>query len=377
MTQNNSQETVNKDQEIVISNNVTKNILDKYEVESITQEEFEKREQKSTDESAVNENQQVNNDNEVVEVDITDNDLKVLADAGVTEESLEGKTLAEIKQIVIDNTPKQEAQVSQDQEVVISDTLAESLSAQYPFAKNLKGKSLNEVMEIIQNQNSYITQLEQRKNANVNDQNSNSQQISKTSDETSLSESEVIDLLNLRPEEATKKINEMIQANGKKVAETVFDEKIKNYLPNIDKVNQVAVEQEKKIFFESLGSKLPKGTDPKAVFDGWMAENKSKLSMEEKKALVANPNLLIKLVSNDHNFKTTSTEKQKIEVNNGQTIKKATYENLRKLLKSNQGSGAVFNFQRTNSNSNDLSRDENAPENPMIDNILKKYEKEA
>lgn len=370
------QETVVKDQEIVISNGVTKNILDKYEVESITQEDFNEREQKLKNESAVAESQQVNND-EVVEVDITDNDLKVLAEAGITEESLEGKTLAEIKQIVIDNSPEQVDEPTQDQNVVISDTLAESLSAQYPFAKNLKGKSLNEVMEIIQDQNSYITKLEQQKNKGVDEQKSNSQQISKPSDETEVSQSEVIDLLSLKPEEATKRINEMIKANGTKVAETVFDERIKNYLPNIDKVNQVAIEQEKKAFFVSLGSKLPKGTDPTQVFEGWMAENKSKLSKSEKEALVTNPTLLIKLVSNDYNFRTTSTEKQKNEVNAGQTIKKATYENLRKLLKSNQGSGAVFNFQRKNSSSTDLSKDEKAPENPVIDHILQKYENQS
>jgi len=375
MTEN-SQETVNNDQEIVISNPVTKNILDKYEVKSITQEEFDKREQKSatTEQSAVIEEQQVNN-NEVVDVDITDNDLQVLADAGITEESLEGKTIAEIKQIVVDNTKQVETKSTQDQDVVISDALAESLSAKYPFAKNLKGKSLNEVMEIIQDQNSYITKLEQRKpDTNVNEQNSNSQKISNTS-ATEVSESEVVDLFNLEPAEATKKINEMIQANGKKVAESVFDEKIKNYLPNIEKVNAVAVEQEKKQFFSTLGSSLPKGSDPEIVFNDWMKVNKDKLSQAEKQALVANPNLLIKMVSNDYNFKTTSAEKIKAEVNTGQTIKKQTYDNLRKLLKSNQGSGAVFNFNRKNSSSKDLSKDETVAENPIVDTILDKWEK--
>lgn len=370
-----TQETVNTDQEIVISNPVTKNILDKYEVKSITQEEFDKREQKSKDESAVIEEQQVSNDEAEVEVSITDDDLNVLANAGITEESLDGKTVAEIKQIVIDNTPEQVAKPTQDQPVIISDAMAESLSAKYPFAKNLKGKSIDEVMEIIQNQNSYITTLEQRKSdAVVTETKTNSQQISNTS-ETEISQEEVVDLFNLTPEEAQKKINEMIKANGKKVAEQVFDEKIKNYLPNMEKVNQVAMEQEQKQFYSQLGSNLPKGADPQAVFNDWLKVNKPKLSKAEAEALITNPNLLIKIVSDEYNLKTTSAEKIKNEVNVGSTIKKQTFENLKKALQTNRGSGAVFNFSRKNSNSKDLSQDEQVADNPIVDTILDKWEK--
>lgn len=371
-----TQETVNADQEIVISNPVTKNILDKYEVKSITQEEYDKREQNSTnEESAVVVEQQVNKDESAVEVNITDDDLKILSEAGIAEESLDGKTIAEIKQIVIDNTPKQVEQSTQEQSVIISDAMAESLSAKYPFAKNLKGKSMDEVMEIIQNQNSYITSLEQRKSdAVATETKTNSQQISNTSD-TEISKDEVVDLFNLSPEEAQKKINEMIQANGKKVAEAVFDEKIKNFLPNIEKVNQVAIEQEQKQFYSELGSKLPKGANAEQVFGDWIKVNKPKLSKSEAQALITNPNLLIKIVSDEYNLKTTSAEKIQNEVTTGQTIKKQTYENLKKALQVNRGAGAVFNFSRKNSSSKDLSKDEQVAENPVVDVILDKWEK--
>lgn len=371
-----TQETVDtQDQEIVVGNPVTNSILDKYGVKSITQEEFDKREQKPSGESAVVEEQQVNEDEAEVEVNITDNDLKVLADAGITEESLDGKTVAEIKQIVIDNTPEQVTKPTQDQPVIISDAMAESLSAKYPFAKNLKGKSIDEVMEIIQNQNSYITSLEQRKSDTVvAETKNNSQQISNTSD-TEISKDEVVDLFNLTPEEAQKKINEMIQANGKKVAEAVFDEKIKNFLPNIEKVNAVAQEQEKKLFFSQLSGSLPKGANAEQVFNDWMKVNKPKLSKQEAVALVANPNLLIKIVSDEYNLKTTSAEKIQNEVTTGQTIKKQTYENLKKALQVNRGAGAVFNFSRKNSSSKDLSKDEQVAENPVVDTILDKWEK--
>lgn len=370
-----TQETVDtKDQEIVISNPVTKNILDKYDVKSLTQEEFDEREQKVETVSAVNEEQQVTKTTEDV-VDITDNDLQILSEAGITEESLEGKTLAEIKQIVIDNTPEQVEKPTQDQPVIISDAMAESLSAKYPFAKNLKGKTIDEVMEIIQNQNSYITSLEQRKpDAVATDTNSNSQKISNTSD-TEISKDEVVDLFNLSPEEAQKKINEMIEARGEKVAGKVFDEKIKNYLPNIEKVNAVAIEQEKKLFLSQLSNSLPKGVNSEQVLSDWMKVNKPKLSKSEAQALVANPNLLIKIVSDEYNLKTTSAEKIKNEVDTGQTIKKQTYENLKKALKTNRGNGDVFNFSRKHSSSKDLSKDETVADNPVVDHILDKWEK--
>lgn len=370
-----TQETVDtKDQEIVISNPVTKNILDKYDVKSLTQEEFDEREQKVETVSAVNEEQQVTKTTEDV-VDITDNDLQILSEAGITEESLEGKTLAEIKQIVVDNTPEQVEKPTQDQPVIISDAMAESLSAKYPFAKNLKGKTIDEVMEIIQNQNSYITSLEQRKpDAVATDTNSNSQKISNTSD-TEISKDEVVDLFNLSPEEAQKKINEMIEARGEKVAGKVFDEKIKNYLPNIEKVNAVAIEQEKKLFLSQLSNSLPKGVNSEQVLSDWMKVNKPKLSKSEAQALVANPNLLIKIVSDEYNLKTTSAEKIKNEVDTGQTIKKQTYENLKKALKTNRGNGDVFNFSRKHSSSKDLSKDETVADNPVVDHILDKWEK--
>lgn len=372
-----TQETVEqKDQEIVISNDVTKKILDKYDEVSITQEEFGKREQNSEEDSAVIEEQQVT-ETEEVDVDITDDDLKVLSDAGITEDKLDGKTLAEIKQMVVDNTKQVKTKVETQESIIISDALADSLSAQYPFAKNLKGKTLNEVMEIIQNQNSYITSLEQQKkvDTNVTDRNTNSQTNLQTGDQTQeLTQEEVIDLLSLKPDEATKLINEMIKKNGEQIAGKVFDEKIKQYMPDLNKVNQMTIENEKKMFFEQLGNSLPKGTDPKTAFDGWMSANKTKLSTEEKQALTQNPNLLIRLIAKEHTLNVTSAEKNDLQTNQDKTIKTQTYEKLRALLKQNRGSGQVFNFARKNSSSQDLSRDENEPENPVIDKILQKYE---
>lgn len=374
MTQDNNQETVKKDQELVVGNSVTKNILAKYEVDVVTQEELDEREQNSANEnSAVNENQQVTSNDEVV--DITDDDLKILADAGVTEEQLSGKTLAEIKQIVVDNKPEQVAKSTQDQSVVISDALADSLSAKYPFAKNLRGKTLEEVMDIIQNQNSYITTLEQRKSndASANETKSNSQQISQTNDQ--LTQQEVIDILNLDPAEATKRINQMIMDGSKKVAESVVDQKLKEYLPAFNKLQELQVENEKKNFFSVLGGQLPKGSDPQVVFEQWKKDTMNQFTKEEKMALVSNPALMIKIIAKDYNLKKTSTEKNQLESNQNQTIKKQTYENLVKLIKQskNTGNNAVFNFPRKNTGDTNLS-EEGTSANPVIDKILEKYE---
>lgn len=358
----NKQETA-KSQETVVGNEVTNKILDRYGVKTVTQDQIDNGEKDiQKDVPAVEDQAQVKeNDEETIE--LSEAELQALEESGIPEEELSGKTMKEIKALAVDKLPKQDTK-SQDQKVIISDSYADQLSAKFPFAKNLRGKSLEEVMEIIQNQNSYITSLEQRKGENKSEPIINNKQ--ETEDEVS-EDSDVLDILTMKPEDATKKINDLIA----KRANDIFEKKFKEALPNIEPLQKASQEALANQFYQELGSQLPEGTDPKVAFDNWKSANED-MSREEKMALAQNPSLLIKLISKEYALDTTSKKTKEMEKSANTEMKKKTYENLRKLLKDSQklGSNATFNYKRKGSEELSIDDETGDPAKDMMGKII-------
>lgn len=354
-----------KSQETVVGNEVTNKILDRYGVKAVTQDELKKREEETSNSTpAVTQVEQVKEDDGTIT--LSEEELQALEASGIPEEELSGKTMKEIKALASDKLPKQEK--SQEQKIIISDSYADQLSAKFPFAKSLKGKSMDEVMDIIQKQNSYITTLETAKKKNKSEEIINNDL---KTDDDGTGDNQVLDLLTLKPDEATKKLNDLVNERASKIAGDIFDKKIKEMLPNIEPLQQASQEAIAKQFYEELGSNLPEGADPKAVMDEWKKANEG-MSREEKVALVENPTLLIKLISKEYALKTNNFDKKKIEEDANKEVKKKTYENLRKLLKNSQtlGSNATFNVKRKSSEIEGLDEDSGDPAKDMMSKII-------
>jgi len=363
---NNTQETA-KSQETVVGNSVTNKILDRYGIKAVTQDEIEKREEETNNSTPAVTNQEQVASNVDESINLSEEELQALEASGIPEEELSGKTMKEIKALALDKLPKQEK--SQEQKIVISDSYADQLSAKFPFAKNLKGKSMDEVMDIIQKQNTYITNLEQQKRKNKSEEIINNN--SDNNDEGTVGEDQVLDLLTLKPEEATKRLNALIADKAGKIAGDIFDQKLKEVLPNIEPLQQASQEAIAKQFYSELGAQLPEGTDPKQALADWKQAN-TDMSDSEKMALVENPNLLIKLISKEYTLKTNNFDKKKLEEDANKEVKKKTYENLRKLLKNSQnlGSNAKFNVKRKSSEVDGLEGDTGDPAVDMMSKII-------
>ena len=381
MSEPNKQETAKGQEPVVIANDVTKNILNKYGVNSVTQDEIDNREENAGDagNSAVVDNEQVVDGNDEL-IDITDAELEALAKADVTEEDLNDLTLEEIKAKASDliNATGDTKVTQEPEKVVISDQYAEQLAQQYPFAKSLKGKTLEEVMEIIQNQNSYITTLEKNKEKaepDATDDTDNNSQLTKTNGKVTAQD--VIKLFDPTrdPEEVAEELNKLLgnRSVDQSTIDKLVEDKLRAVLPNLQGLQQASLEQEKKDFFTALGKQLPEGSNPEQVFEQWKKDN-ANLSKEEKLALVNNPKLMMKIIAQEHNLKTTSTEKKKIEDGKNKEIKTKTYDNLKKLLKSGRNtSTARFNFPRESSTTQANETEEETPAEQMIGKIVDKY----
>lgn len=381
----------------VVGNEITKKILSNHGVENVvTQDELEgNREQKSTeekpdvvnriDDSAVNkENEQVDNNQDDVS-GITEADVEILEKAGITEESLAGKTFKEIKDMANDLNKEQVTSVENTQDlskVVISNEEADRLALQFPFAKNLRGKTMDQVIEIIQNQNSYITTLEQQKKSDNQEVDSSNKQNSET-EPFKLTGDDVTKLLDptRNPDEVAEDLATIIQkaveadrAKNQMDMEAV----VKKAIPNIDKLQETANAQVREQFIGQIQQNLPEGIDAKEVFNQWKVANKN-MPKEEKLALVQNPNLFIKTVSDDFNLKRISVEKKSIEETKDKEIKKQTYNNIRKLLKDSQklGNATVFQFPREHSKSKNLGEQDGTESEKMVGSIIDKWMKKV
>lgn len=357
-------------QEPILVNDATKGILERQGITNvITQEELDKREKDIDSNTVVNtvkdainkpaedEGQQVNkaevNDESIV--DLTEAEFEALERAGVTEEQILGNddsTLAQIKELAQNQLKKeQDAKPSQDQNsMVISGEYAEQLALTYPFAKSLKGKTMEDVMGILSKQNSYITGLENSKgvkNDETDIDNTNSQT---DKSDTDLLDEEVVDLLNLTPEEATKQLKALAQKMAKAVTQEEVAKEVKKLLPNLEGLQEVSNERYETQFYTELGTGLPEGTDPKEVVKNWKEVNKD-MPNESKLALANNMPLLITTIQDSYNLGKLSKENTQLKETKNSEVKKQTYDKVKELIKASKKLGmhnGQFNFKRKN-----------------------------
>lgn len=364
-------------QDPILVNDATKGILERQGItNTITQEELDKREKDTKPNTVVNtiadaiskpaetELKQVDtvkvNDQSKEKVDITEVEFGALERAGITEEQIldSDGTLTQIKELAQTQLKKEQDEGTvikpietkpQDQTpMVISDAYAEQLALTYPFAKSLKGKTMEDVMSILSEQNRHISRLENSagtvKDANGIDKN-NSQIDNSDKD---LSNDEVIDFLNLTPEEAGKKLKSLMKATADSVTSEKVATEIKKLLPNLEGLQTFSDEQIEKQFYNAVAEQLPNDTDAKKVVEDWKKVN-VEMSNKSKKSLADNVELLITTITNDHKLGKLNSENTQLTKDFSSEVKSATFAKVRELIKKSKSLGvhnAQFNFKR-------------------------------
>ena len=356
-------------QEPILVNDATKGILERQGITNvITQEELDKREKDVDPNTVINtvkdaiskpaetEEQQVKKaevNNESI-VDLTEAEFEALERAGVSEEDIlnnPDSTLGQIKELAQNQLKKEQEEVkpSQDESsMVISDEYAERLALTYPFAKSLKGKTMEDVMKIVSEQNQYITKIENSKGIKDDKTDIDNTNSQTDNTETDLSDEEVVDLLNLSPEEATKKLKVLARQMAKAVTQEEVAKEVKKLLPNLEGLQQASNEQFEVQFFTELSSQLPDGVDAKQVMVDWKEKNMS-MPNESKLALANNADLLITTVANAYNLGHLSKENTAIKKNQNSEVKKQAYDKVKELIKQSKTFGVnngQFNFKR-------------------------------
>ena len=305
-------------------------------------------------------------------VTLTEDDLKALEDAGIDEESLDGKTIEEIKIIAQDSGKKQVVDETIQEQTSVSEE--EALKAG-GFAGNLIGKTSAELLEIINNQNSYIgTQNEKLANPEKpKEVVSLNQQNLDTEDSTEKETNTAVDLLHLSPEEQEKRLNEIIDKRADARAEKILRDS-----PEMESVREQAGKNHMVEFHTYLGKQLPEDVSTpeqaEKVFDAWKVAVKDTYTDDELRALAKTPNVLITLISDHY----TINHKQVVESDSvtKKVVKKSgeqTFQRIRSMLKDAPAGQAKFNFKRKASedNESDLDSKEGSDSQQMIGRILK------
>jgi hypothetical protein len=354
--------TEDKSQEPIVGNEVTNKILERYGVDTTTQDKVVESEKESKEEApAINTIAQVEKDKETVT--LTDEDFELLNKAGITEESLDGKTIEEIKEIAQGNKQEQETDTISQDPIVITDEMVKT----FGFAKNLVGKTIQDVFQAIDNQNAYISTLEQQKAKPVESTNKQTND-NKEVEETSKS----FDLLGLSPDEQSKAIDARVEQMANKIVE----EKLAKLIPDIAPIQEQVVQNTVKDFYTTLGTQLPdlpEGVSPEKVFEDWKKREADSMPEDELRGLAKTPNALIKLVAQDYSLRTTTKKVDDLNKTTDDAVKDQSYDRLKLALTNskNLGSGAKFNFSRDPRNeNNDLESDEGTEEQKMIGRIV-------
>lgn len=372
-----------------ISNDMTRKILERNNVKTVAQDvktvDSEKKDADTVADPAkkTDVNEQASKQEQTVT--ITEDDVKALELAGIDEESLDGKTIAEIKVIAQDASKKQESNdnASQDQTNVSEE---EALKAG-GFAGNLIGKTSAELLEIINNQNAYIgTQNEKLSNPTVKKDDSVdslNQQNLNTNDVDTDTENKAVDLLGLSPEEQQKQIALIIKKE--------VDAGIKKGLqesPELDTVREQTRKNQMTEFHTTLGDTLPEDiTTPeqaKVVFEAWKTATKDKYTTAELKALAQTPNVLITLISDHYRInnkvapKKETTTVKKDNDNTSKVVKKAeteSYQRMRSMIANAPSGESKFNFKRkaVEDNESDLLSKDGTESQQMMGRILEKH----
>jgi hypothetical protein len=370
--QREAKKEANQEQPIVV-NDLTSNILERHGYNDITaQDKGDKGDQESTSKKeeeapAVNTIEQATDKDE--EVTFTDEDFDSLEAKGITEADLEGKTMQEIKELAQGGKEIQAgADTSTQGQAIITDEQIEQLALVYPFAKSLKGKTLNDVMEIVTKQNQYITQLEQQRKEPVE----STKQSKNNKPEEEIEEITELDLLNLSPEEQIKKLKALVRQELKGSVK----EEVSEVLPDLTPLEEQAIKTHQTNFYNAIKAELPdlpEGVTPEKVFADWKADYSKDRTTEQMAELAKTPDTLITLITTDYQLRQLKAGKKEV-AEDGKEVKLTNLANARKLLiNSNKlGSGAKFNFKRKSdqSQNEELLSEEGTASEIMAGKIL-------
>lgn len=359
-----------------VSNDMTRKILERNDVKSTAQDVKKVDSEKKVDDTdpakKTETNEQVVKQEQTVT--LTEDDIVALETAGIDEQSLDGKTVEEIKVIAQDAKTKQEANdnPSQDQ-ITVSEEDALKAGG---FAGNLIGKSPAELLEIINNQNSYIgeqnTKLSKPEEKVVDSLN---QQNLRTEDIKTNTDKKAVDLLGLSPEEQQKELAQLIKKEVETGIKKGLDES-----PELISARKQYRANELTEFHTSLSNMLPEDIktpeQAKKVFDEWTVSTKADYTIDDLKALAKTPNVLITLIS-DH-YKINNKVTPVVENKDGKTnkavkkIESKSYQSMRTMIKNAPAGESKFNFKRkaVEDNESDLTSNNGTEEQQMIGRIL-------
>ena len=356
-----------------VSNDMTRSILRNNNFEVPTQDVVIKDgDKKDKTESAKIENEEQVEEKEVVA--ITEDDIKVLEEAGISEESLDGKTISEIKVIAQDAREKQTTVVDDSTQGQPTVSIEDATKVG-GFAGNLIGKTPVELLEIINNQNSHIGTLSEKKSTKEVDS-LNQQNLNIEDDDTDASQ-EAVDLLSLPAKEQAIHLAKIIKEQ--------VDAGIKEGLSKSPELESARVQASKAHLVEFhtvLGKALPEDiTTPEQaeeVFNKWKVAVKDTYTKKELQALAQTPNVLITLISDHYklNNKVIPPVK-KDDKNTDKAVKKSesqSYQRMRSMIEKAPAGETKFNFKRKaiEDNESDLLSAEGSEEQQMIGRILER-----
>lgn len=219
---------------------------------------------------------------------VSEDDLLLLADKGLTDSDLEGKTVEEVAELVkTHKTPEQPTTEQQQPSPVVTVTqeMADKIGG---IAKSFVGKSAEDLLVAMQNQQAYISKLEAEKTKQPELTTKEQNAIAKEMGE--------IDLLDADPEEQTKKIADIVSkvtdGKSKKDIEAIVQKVIRETIPNIEEIKRVATERTTDQFLKEIESGLPEGYKASDEIVHFKADKN--LSQEEVKFYMQYPERLIK-----------------------------------------------------------------------------------
>lgn len=161
--------------------------------------------------------------------EISDDDIALLLEAGLTEQELTAKSVEEIQQLIEEKKRGQQ----KPSPLTITQDIAEQLGG---IAKSFVGKDVTELFKALDEQNSYIGKLSARLKQLETELNSKSQ-------------TQNVEVKGKSKEELLG----MLQADElEKVVEKVLSKR----LPNIEKLKEVAIQEQQQIILNNIQSQL-------------------------------------------------------------------------------------------------------------------------
>lgn len=366
-----------KDQEPVETSDVTAKILERHGVKTVSQDQDKKGDE---DDSNAEGDSDVEGDPAVIDeeqeneqeqdVELTEQEISALEDAGVDEKELEGKTFSEIKELaqskmgqqdddVDDDLSKKKITADNSQEPIVTEAYAEK----YPIAKSFIGQPMSVLLYAMGEQNKRITELEKGNKSKSN------QQLNENEDQ--LSEEDAVDLLSLKPDEQVKKLNELIQAK----ASAIVKEELGKFKSQLAPLELQSEEASMTQFYTELQKSLPENVtmeETKTFFNEWTEKAKKTYSEAVRTAFANDPTFMIQQMSKDFEIKDTK-KKIKQKDKEIEDAKSKKYTHLRSQLKRSAklGKNGTFNFKRKGKEGdNELLSEEGTEGEQMIGRIL-------